>query len=452
MTTSMQTIGRAASSSLNPAHVYAKVSRRIMPFLIVAFIVAFLDRINIGFAQFQMKADIGISDSVYGLAAGIFFIGYVLFEVPSNLLLHKIGARRTFSRIMICWGIVSVGMAFVTNSTTLFVLRFLLGAFEAGFFPGIILYLSYWYPARYRAARTSWIFAAMASAGVVGGVAAGTIMSLMDSLFALRGWQWLFIVEGLPAIILGFIALYWLTDNPERATWLSRDERDYIMEELDRDRTGRDTEEVSTLRSAMKSPLLYLMCFVYFTLCSVTMALNFWLPTLVKETGVRSLTHTGLLVALPYVIGVVAIIYVARTSDRLRERRLHYVFSTTVGCAALVTLALASPGVAGTLILLSIAVAGTFSALPVFWSIPHEYLSRNAAAGGLALISSVGQLGSFFSPALIGWTRTATGGHMQPALLSIAMLSLIGAAFVYLYMTPRHRVDIPMSRANTFEG
>ncbi|CAG9271610.1 Putative tartrate transporter [Paraburkholderia unamae] len=428
----------AGHQSIDARAVYARVSRRIMPFLVLSFVVAFLDRVNIGFAQFQMKQDLGFSDAVYGFAAGIFFIGYMLFEVPSNLLLHRIGARRTFSRIMICWGAVSAGMAFTTTPAMLYTMRFLLGLFEAGFFPGIVLYLSYWYPARYRAARTSWIFAAMAAAGVVGGLLAGTIMTRMETVAGLRGWQWLFVLEGVPAIVLGVIALLWLTDSPERARWLSPAERAFLVAQLEEERAARKHDDESHAWGAvLKQPVIYAITFVYFTLCSVTMALNFWLPTLVKEAGAGSLANTGLLTALPFGAGIVAILLVARRSDRLRERRRHYIAPVLAGCAALALLALVRFDITGTLLLLCVAVAGTFSALPVFWSIPHDFLTRRTAAAGLALISSLGSLGSFFSPTLIGWARTATGS-MRPALLAIVVLSLVSCVIVQrLLRTPR---------------
>ncbi|WP_321961348.1 MFS transporter [Paraburkholderia sp. J7] len=432
---------RAATSApagIDPEKIYAKVSRRVMPFLVLSFVVAFLDRVNIGFAQLQMKHDLGFSDAVYGLAAGIFFIGYVLFEIPSNLLLNRIGARKTFSRIMICWGLVSMGMAFARTPATLYVLRFLLGAFEAGFFPGIVLYLSYWYPARYRASRTSWIFAAMAAAGVVGGLLAGIIMTRLAGAAGLHGWQWLFVLEGIPAVVLGVVALLWLTDSPACATWLSDEERAYLLGVLESERVarefGRDTR-TATL-AVLCNPVLYTISFVYFTVCSVTMALNFWLPTLVKEAGSGSLSNTGVLTAVPFVTGVLAIIVLARRSDRLRERRWHFIAPTVAGCLALLVLMFFRQDLLGTIVLLCIAVAGTFSALPVFWAIPHDYLPKGAAAGGLAMVSSLGSLGAFFSPTLIGWSRTSTGS-MLPALLLIVFLSL--AACVLVYRLPGSR-------------
>lgn len=424
--------GTSAAAGIDPEKIYAKVSRRVMPFLVLSFVVAFLDRVNIGFAQLQMKHDLGFSDATYGLAAGIFFIGYVLFEIPSNLLLNRIGARNTFSRIMICWGLVSMGMAFATTPAILYVLRFLLGAFEAGFFPGIVLYLSYWYPARYRASRTSWIFAAMAAAGVVGGLLAGAIMTRLAGTAGLHGWQWLFVLEGIPAVVLGVVALLWLTDSPARATWLSDEERAYLLGVLESERVarenGRDTRTAPF--AVLRNPVLYTISFVYFTVCSVTMALNFWLPTLVKEAGAGSLANTGVLTAVPFVAGVLAIVVLARRSDRMRERRWHFIGPTVTGCLALLVLMFARQDLLGTIVLLCIAVAGTFSALPVFWAIPHEYLPKGAAAGGLALVSSLGSLGAFFSPTVIGWARTSTGS-MLPALLLIVFLSLAACVIVY---------------------
>jgi sugar phosphate permease len=426
----------AAHQQINSGDIYAKVSRRIMPFLMVSFVIAFLDRVNIGFAQFQMKQDLGFSDAVYGFGAGIFFLGYMLFEVPSNLLLHKIGARKTFSRIMICWGAVSIGMAFTKTPSMLYVMRLLLGIFEAGFFPGIVLYLSYWYPARYRAARTSWIFAAMASAGVVGGLLAGAIMTRMEAVAGMRGWQWLFIVEGLPAIAMGMVAFVWLTESPSRAKWLTPGEREYLIAELEADRASLNESYVLHSWSVvLKSPVIYTISFIYFTLYSVTMAMNFWLPTLVKEAGAGTIANTGVASAIPFGVGILAIVLLARRSDRLKERRLHYIVPIVIGNAALVILALAKFDITGTIFLLCVAVAGTFAALPVFWAIPHDFLSRKTAAGGLAMISSIGSLGAFFSPTLIGWARTTTGS-MKPALLLIVALSLISCVLVHRLQKP----------------
>ncbi|MBC8752271.1 MULTISPECIES: MFS transporter [Paraburkholderia] len=426
----------AASPTIDSHAVYARVSRRIMPFLVVSFVIAFLDRVNIGFAQFQMKHDLGFSDAAYGFAAGVFFIGYMLFEVPSNLLLHRIGARKSFSRIMILWGAVSAGMAFVSTPAMLYVMRLLLGVFEAGFFPGIVLYLSYWYPARYRATRTSWIFAAMASAGVVGGLLAGTIMTRMEAVVGLRGWQWLFVMEGLPAMALGVIALIWLTDTPAQAKWLTAEERAYIVAELEAERASRTHTESHAWGDVLKRPAIYAISFVYFTLCSITMALNFWLPTLVKEAGAGTLAYTGLLAAVPFGAGVLAIVFVARRSDRLKERRLHYIVPTIAGCVALLALAFFRFDLATTVLLLCMAVAGTFAALPVFWAIPHEFLSSRTVAGGLAVISSIGALGAFFSPTAIGWARTMTGS-MKPAILLIVVLSLVACAVVHRLLGAR---------------
>ncbi|WP_321893269.1 MFS transporter [Paraburkholderia tropica] len=430
--------------------MYRKVSVHVMPFLVISFVVAFLDRVNIGFAQFQMKHDLGFSDAIYGLAAGMFFIGYMLFEVPSNLLLHRIGAKRTFSRIMVCWGAVSIAMAFARTPTILYVLRFLLGLFEAGFFPGIVLYLSYWYPARYRASRTSWIFAAMATAGVIGGLTAGVIMTQLEAAMGLRGWQWLFIVEGFPAVMLGVIALLWLTDSPADAKWLNENERAYLLDELARDHVNlARVEEQQSWPHAFRSPALYALAFVYFTLCSITMAMNFWLPTLVKEAGAGTLANTGFLTAVPFAAGVLAIIFVAKQSDRRRERRFHYIVPTVMGCVALLVLAFAKLPLFGTVILLCIGVAGTFSALPVFWSMPHEFLSKQAAAGGLALISSVGALGAFFSPTAIGWARTNLG-TMQPAMLLIILMSLAACVVVYVLLATRNNQT--RDRTDTHSG
>lgn len=407
-----------------------KVMLRIVPFLFVAYVVAFLDRINIGFAQLQMKEALGFSDAVYGLGAGIFFLGYFLLEVPSNLLLLRIGARKTFVRIMVCWGVVSACMAFVTTPGMLYLLRFLLGAFEAGFFPGIILYLTFWIPASRRAAVTSWLFVAVTVAGVLGGIVSGTIMRYTGGMYGLAGWQWLFIIEGLPAVALGALALFVLQDSPLEAKWLTREEKQLLARELDEDQEAKRHIASVSLRDALCNPRVYLLSAIYFTLTCGTMAISFWLPAMIKGAGVTNLLHVGLYSAIPYGFGAFGIVLISRHSDRHKERRVHYAVCAIGGGIALSALALSSGSLLSVIGLLSVAVVLTFSALPIFWSIPQDYLSGTGAAGGIALISSLGQLGSFFSPTMIGWIK-ATTGRLDNGLHVLALLMVIGGVAMY---------------------
>ncbi|QGZ56865.1 MFS transporter [Paraburkholderia acidiphila] len=421
-----------------------KIMLRIVPFLFVAYVIAFLDRINIGFAQLQMKSALGFSDAVYGLGAGIFFLGYFLLEVPSNLLLMRIGARKTFARIMACWGIVSACMAFVTTPTMLYLLRFLLGAFEAGFFPGIILYLTFWFPASRRATVTSWLFVSVAVAGVLGGIISGVIMQYTAGLHGLAGWQWLFIVEGLPSVALGGLALWILQDSPSEAKWLTEEERQLLARELEEDQNAKRHVASGSLRDALFNSRVYLLTAIYFTLTCSTMAVSFWVPAMIRAAGVTDVLHVGLYSAIPYGIGSVGIVLISRHSDRHRERRIHYSVCAIGGGIALSTVALFSGSLPFVLGLLSVVVVLTFSALPIFWSIPQDYLSGTGAAGGIAIISSLGILGSFFSPAMIGWIKSTTG-RLDNGLHVMALLTILGGIAMYFALNDQPRVDAKLA-------
>ncbi|CAB3807069.1 Putative tartrate transporter [Paraburkholderia caffeinitolerans] len=412
--------------------LYRKISRHIVPFVFTGFVIAFLDRINIGFAQLQMKSDLGFSDAVYGLGAGVFFLGYFICEVPSNLLLERIGARRTFMRIMIGWGIISSCMALVTTPWMLYVMRFLLGVFEAGFFPGIILYLTYWFPASRRASVTAWLFVAVAVAGVTGGILSGAIMQYAAGLHGLAGWQWMFILEGMPAVLMGFVVRFFLVDSPTDARWLTDHEKQFVERDLASDLALKAPAASQSVKGAFRNPMVYLFSAVYFTLTCGTMAISFWLPTIIHGAGIHSLLDTGLLSAIPYGIGAIGIILISRHSDKHRERHFHYAFCTIGGGIALFLIGLYGSDLYSALLFLSIAVVLTFAALPIFWSMPQDYLSGTGAAGGIALISSLGQLGSFFSPSLIGWIKTSTG-RLDAGLYVLAALLIAGGIVVLIH-------------------
>jgi D-galactonate transporter len=413
--------------------LYRKVTLRVIPFLFVAYVVSFIDRINIGFAQLQMKGDLGFSDAVYGLGAGIFFIGYFLFEVPSNLLLHRIGARRTFVRIMACWGLVSAGMAFVAEPWQLYGMRFLLGLFEAGFFPGIVLYLTYWFPSSRRATATSWMFVGIAVAGVVGGIVSGAIIDHTDGLHGLRGWQWMFILEGIPAVVLGTMAYWMIDDGPRTAVWLTPKERDTLLARLSEEKEQNTESAANSLRDVLRDARVYLLAAVYFSLYCGTMAISFWLPAVIKDAGAKTIFEVGYLSAIPYGIGALGILLISRHSDAKQERRWHYLACTIGGGIALFVLAFWTNSLPAALVLLAIAVTFSFSALPVFWAIPQRYLSGVGTAGGIAVISSLGQLGSFFSPTMIGWIK-ATTGSLNNGLFVLGTLMILGGIGLFLAM------------------
>ena len=421
-----------------------KVSRRLIPYLFVLYVAAYLDRINVGFAQLQMRSALGFSDTVYGLGTGIFFIGYFLFEVPSNLILARVGARVWIARIAITWGLISSAMAIVQTPAEFYVLRFLLGVAEAGFFPGVIYYLSQWFPAADRASAISRFMTAAAVSGIVGGPLSAALFKL-DGLSGLAGWQWIFVAQGIPSVILGVTTLRFLTDRPSEAKWLSSMEREYL------DRTMRtETADISrtghvTLRRALLHPTVWRLSLLSFTLLVGLYSISFWLPQIVQSLSSGTNVEVALLSGIPYAAAAVAMVMVGQHSDRNRERCLHIAGSALVGAAGLVATAVFQTPVPG-LIAISVAAMGIFSAIPVFWSLPTTFLSGTAAAGAIALINSVGNLGGFFGPYLIGCVRDLTGGFTG-SLVFIAVL-LVGSAVlaVSLRRSPAREDEVSEGR------
>lgn len=412
------------------ARVYRRVSLRLIPFLFVCYVAAYLDRINIGFAQLQMKTDLGFSDAVYGLGAGIFFFGYALFEVPSNLLLVRIGARKTLLRIMVLWGLTSACMMFVRTPTQLYIARFLLGLFEAGFFPGIILYFTYWYPSQMRARIIALFMSGMAVAGIVGGPLSGWIMNDMAGVNGWTGWQWMFLIEGVPAIFLGLMAWLMLDDRPGQAKWLSASEKELIEKTLQQDQRDLGPAHHGSLRQALYDPKIYILAFSYFTFIAGTYVITFWLPTIIKSFGIADPLRIGLLTAIPYIIGAIGMVVLSRHSDRTRERRWHAAGAAFLGGAGLVAASLLSGHLALALVALSFATVGILATMPLFWAMPTAYLSGPAAAGGIALINSLGLIGGFVSPFVIGWFKTATGSVNYGLYFVTALMVLGGIALL----------------------
>jgi D-galactonate transporter len=420
----------ALDAAADDQRLLAKVAWRIIPFLFLCYVVSFLDRINIGFAQLQMKQDLGFSDAMYGLGAAVFYIGYVLCEVPSNLLLAKFGARRTFTRIMLLWGIASVCMMFVSKPTHFYVLRFALGVFEAGFFPGIVLYLTYWFPASRRAAVMSVFFAGVAVAGVLGGLVSGWIMRDMSGVMGLFGWQWMFALEGAPAIVLGFLALFYLVDKPREARWLNEDEKMRLIAMCAQDHGKATAHDTRSFVAALVNPRVYLFAFIYFSLTCASLTLNFWMPLMIRDFGIKDVVQVSLYTVIPNAIGAIGLILIARRSDRLRERRKHFAFCTIGGGIALAALTLHLSSFAAMLAILSVAAVLIFAALPIFWAVPPSYLSGNAAAAGIALISSIGITSGIVSPWVIGQIRTSTGSMDLAVYLLAGLLVMSGVALI----------------------
>ncbi|MDB5839820.1 MAG: Permease of the major facilitator superfamily [Herminiimonas sp.] len=385
--------------------VYDKVSWRLIPFLFLCYVVAYLDRVNVGFAKIQMLNDLKFSETVYGLGAGIFFIGYFLFEVPSNIILHRVGARIWIARIMITWGLISAAMIYVTTPATFYILRFFLGVAEAGFFPGIILYLTYWYPAHRRARMTALFMSAIPVSGVIGGPLSGWIMKALPGVGGLAGWQWMFLIEAIPSIIVGLAVIFYLPDRIRHAKWLTEPEKRVLEAGIERD-TIEKTD--LPLRQLFTYGKVWLLALIYFCLVMGLYGISFWLPSLIKETGVQDPLRIGLLTVIPYAAAVAGMVLTSRSADRRRERRLHVAIPATIGAIGLVLSALYSHNTLIAMAALTVATAGIITSLPLFWSLPTAFLGGVAAAAGIALINSLGNLAGFVSPYMVGWIKDAT--------------------------------------------
>ncbi|AXB46321.1 MFS transporter [Amycolatopsis albispora] len=416
--------------------VLRKVALRLMPFLCLLYFVNYLDRVNIGFAAPNgMNEDLGLTATVFGFASGIFFLGYLLLEVPSNLALHRFGARRWMARIMITWGVVATAMAFVPNATTLVILRFLLGVAEAGFFPGIILYLTFWFPAAQRAKAVAMFMAAVPISSAVGSTVSGLLISGGEGVFGLAGWRFMFLVEGIPAILLAFVTWFYLTDRPEKAKWLTESEREWLSSTLTAERESTEQKHHWPLRKALTHPRILMLAFVYFGIAYGLYALGFFLPTIIsgfkQQFGVQfSITETGLITAIPYVVGAVVMVLWARHGDRTGERTWHVAIPMLVGGAAIpVALYLGNPIMA--MVAVTICATGVCSALPTFWALPSTFLSGAAAAGGIAMINSLGNISGFAAPYITGWLKDATGSQRTGLwAVGVCMIAAAGVAIV----------------------
>ncbi|TFE37915.1 MFS transporter [Paraburkholderia dipogonis] len=402
-----------------------------MPFLMVCYVTAYLDRINIGFAKFRMLTNLGLSDSAYGLGAGLFFIGYLLFEVPSNILMVRIGARKTVSRIMILWGVISAGFAFVSTPTQFYVLRFLLGVAEAGFYPGIILYLTYWFPSARRAKMVALFVGAVPLAGMVGSPISGAILSSMDGVGGLAGWQWLFLLEAMPSVVMGLIALALLDDDPKRAKWLSDGERHAIEADLDAEQKATiddgGSHTLSTMLCDRKVWHMTLICFCS-AICSY--GVSFWLPTLVAQLGVGNPLQVGFYTAIPFTAAFILMYLIGRSSDQRRERRWHLVGPFLCVSAGLTSSVYLHDSPFGAMAALSVAAVGAYSTTSMLFSIPGLFLSGVGMAAGVAMINSLGGLGGFVSPYVVGTIKDLTGSTNN-GVLFIACMAIVGAALTW---------------------
>lgn len=400
-----------------------KITVRLLPLLCFCFMAAFLDRVNVGFARAELVAELGMSDAVYGFGAGLFFIGYFIFEVPSNLILERVGARIWIARIMVVWGIVSACMMFVQSTTSFYVLRFLLGAAEAGFFPGVIFYITQWFPAAYRSRAVAIFMTATVLSGIVGGPLSGALLE-MDGALGLRGYQWLFLIEALPSIVLGGVVFLKLPNGPGDAHWMNSEEREWLRTRLTSDFARQNSGPQMTLLQALTDRRVLLLSLVYFLMVVSAYGLDFFMPTLLKQSFPTASPLTiGLLAACPPLFALFVMVLYGRSSDRRGERRWHYAWAVWWAGAGLILASLPVPPLVA-VIAMALAVSGRWSSIAPFWGLATAFLSGTAAAGAIALINSVGNLGGFAGPYLMGWFKDLTGSYES------GLRILAGAAFL----------------------
>jgi len=414
-----------------------RVTTRLVPFLILCYFVAYLDRVNVAFASLTMNKDLGLSSAAYGFGAGVFFLTYAAFEVPSNLILERVGARRWIARIMVTWGLISAMMAFIPQIAaltgldveyTFYGLRMLLGLAEAGFFPGVIFFLTLWFPTTHRARVTGYFMSAIPLAGLFGSPASGLLLQL-NGWHGLAGWQWMFIIEAVPALLLSAVVLMYLTDMPSRATWLDREQKLWLNQHLQREAYLRLQRHKPSVAQAILNPKILLLGFIYFGAVASRDSIGFFLPQIVKEFGLTNV-ETGFVAAIPFLIGAVGMILWGRHSDRTNERKAHVAIPLVLAAAGLAA-STVLPDPILKMVALCVANFGVFACLPPFWTLPTAYLTGAAAAGGIAAINTVGQLGGFYAPAIIGWVKQTTGSF-NLGLVTVAVMTLFAALIVML--------------------
>jgi MFS transporter, ACS family, tartrate transporter len=429
--------------------VIRKVSRRLLPFMGLLFFVNYLDRTNIGFGKLTMSKDLGLTDTMFGLASGLFFVGYLCFEIPSNLALHRFGARRWMARIMVTWGVVAAGMAFVPTAGWLYGLRVVLGVAEAGFFPGMLLYLTFWFPRKERVRLTALFLLAVPVSSALGAPLSAAVIQYGDGLFGLAGWRVMYLLEGLPAVLLGVLTWFLLTDRPAEATWLSAQERSWLTTTMDAENSDTAGRFHWSLRRALTDPRVWGLGLVYFGAVYGLYALSFFLPTIVAGFAqtfqtTYSLFETGLIVAVPFAAGAVAMVFWSRHSDRTGERVWHVAAPLLLGAVSIpVALYLHSPF--AVMVAVTLTAVGIFSALPVFWYLPTTFLSGVGAAAGIALVNSLGNAGGFAAPYVTGLLSDATGSK-RAGMWVVGLVMLLAAILVLLLRaapSPDHDADQP---------
>ncbi len=427
----MSTIASTPGASLLEG-AYRKATWRLIPFIFVCYFFNYLDRVNVGFAKLEMLDALQLSETVYGLGAGIFFIGYVTFGVPSNLILHKLGARRWIAVMMMTWGALSACMLFVSTPVEFYVLRFFTGVAEAGFFPGMVLYFTKWFPAHKRGQVMALFMSAIPVSGLIGGPLSGWMLSHFSAgQGGMAGWQWLFLLQGIPTVLLGVAVLFYLNDSLAQAPWLTAEEKTAMQTALDEDEAQRSsgTHAVHSFGAVLRDWHVWMLGFIYFSIQMGVYAINFWLPSIIKSLGFESATTVGWLSAIPYLFAGVFMVLVGRSADRRRERRWHLSAPLLMALAGLLLAANFSDNVVLVMIGLSLATMGALTGLPMFWPLPAAFLGSAAAAAGLALINSMGQIAGFLSPFLVGWIKDATGST-DMALYILSTVLFIGAMLV----------------------
>jgi MFS transporter, ACS family, tartrate transporter len=423
-----------------------KVSRRLLPLIVLCYLMAYIDRTNVSFAALTMNRDLGLTAYWYGLGAGIFFLGYALFEVPSNMVLHRAGARVWIARIMITWGIISGLMALATGPISFLVLRFLLGVAEAGFFPGIIFYLTYWFPSAYRGRAISILYIAVPVSNAIASILSGAILE-MDGTLGLRGWQWVFILEAIPAVLLAFVVLWRMTERPAHATWLEADEREWLEAELEAERSHVESAGRLTILQTLIDPRVLALSAIYFTGVTASYGVVFFLPQIIKGLGLSNLM-TGFVTAIPYTLGVIGLLVWGYSSDRRNERRWHLIISTAIAGVGLIGAAALNQSF-WAVAAMCVATIGIYGSRPSFWPMPSLFLTGAAAAVGMAFINSIGNLGGYVGPFIVGWIKDSTKSFEMALyfLAACALLSAVIAALATRATDTRRPVEVRGEKA-----
>lgn len=435
------------ASDFEKQQILKKILWKIMPILFLAYMFSFLDRVNIGYAKLQMQEFVGFTDIQYAYAAGIFFIGYALFEIPSNLLMDKIGARKTLARIMVLWGVASAATLFVTTVDQLYIIRFMLGVFEAGFYPGVFLYFSYWFPSYMRGRVAAIILAGSLVAPIIGGPISGLIMTEMDGYMGWFGWQWMFLLEALPIIFIGIFCWFYLCDRPQTSRWLNEREKLIHQKMMDDDVVNKDpnahqgnAHSVANIFKAMLDPRVYLLAFLAFATYCGNYGFSFWLPTMIKDMGISNIAHISYYAVIPFSLGALGLYLITKSSDKRGERRWHYAFAMILASTMLVLAAYLDVGLVPRLILLGFASFGFMGGMAIAWTLPGTYLQGKTAPVGIALVSTLATTAGYFSPWIMGVMREAFGTN-QAALVSIAAVMLL-ASILMMFVVPAKAIHV----------